>query len=606
MFEELPEKFRKRFGTWYRIEPRCREDSLSEGVQAKTADALWFLTRQWMTGEFKGEDAGSPISVDIEYSTQGLDFSDLSGDITGNKPIPLECLVEREQPVLNYRERVRIGQEFERRLKVEFERKKKLIYFENILSILRNDVDVSFPAETIDWENLDNVTASYVHFMTKRVIDGKIILNPLYSFEDKKIPFSSLLNKVKEDITKEWYPSLYSLPTKTQSKTWNNESLDYRFEANNKKQKVYLKAPEYRNGTLDWYTFEGEPSDTTNWEKSSENHSANKTSPTPINIAGTSPRWWSFEDARINFGNLDVAKPDIAKLMLMEMALIYSDDWFAVPLPIPYGNLARIDTLCVRDVFGESFDIKPARHIEKDPLDRFDMFTLSPIDDHFGSGIGIEDQFENKRSLVARPLLLIPPVSNTRMESKPFDEVLFHRDEGANMVWAIERIVSNGIGKPIDGYDAQRERLHRLYAGEYQMLDELNSFITSSLAKPDNKLDDEDRKKSIKLAQIIKARLQDLNPNSLPTPKQNDVSAYRLSTTVPENWIPFIPHSKPGSRYQLRRAKMMRNTDHAMVEHDTLPRSFITQTLIKLKISEDKFDCKRHLNHTLARHHFCG
>jgi hypothetical protein len=52
-----------------RLEPRCRSDSFMRGLGARTADPLWMLTRQWQVGEFIGEDAGSPIDIEVQYVT---------------------------------------------------------------------------------------------------------------------------------------------------------------------------------------------------------------------------------------------------------------------------------------------------------------------------------------------------------------------------------------------------------------------------------------------------------------------------------------------------------------------------------------------------------
>ena len=48
---------------WDRIEPHTRDPELEEGLQARLADPLWLLSRQWQLGEFRGEDAASPIHV---------------------------------------------------------------------------------------------------------------------------------------------------------------------------------------------------------------------------------------------------------------------------------------------------------------------------------------------------------------------------------------------------------------------------------------------------------------------------------------------------------------------------------------------------------------
>lgn len=68
-FHKLSPEFNKRFDTWQRIEPRCRQNNFARGIQARTADPLWMLARQWQMGEFQAEDAGSPIEVELSYST---------------------------------------------------------------------------------------------------------------------------------------------------------------------------------------------------------------------------------------------------------------------------------------------------------------------------------------------------------------------------------------------------------------------------------------------------------------------------------------------------------------------------------------------------------
>lgn len=52
-------------------------------------------------------------------------------------------------------------------------------------------------------------------------------------------------------------------------------------------------------------------------------------------------RWWDFEDGAISFGNIDTDKRDIAKMIVMDFALISGNDWFEIPLPLEIGSLTR-------------------------------------------------------------------------------------------------------------------------------------------------------------------------------------------------------------------------------------------------------------------------
>ena len=54
--------------------------------------------------------------------------------------------------------------------------------------------------------------------------------------------------------------------------------------------------------------------------------------PVPVSFAGMpNTRWWAFEDGKTNFGDIDAATTDLAKLMFLEFALVYSNDWFVIP-----------------------------------------------------------------------------------------------------------------------------------------------------------------------------------------------------------------------------------------------------------------------------------
>ena len=48
-------------------------------------------------------------------------------------------------------------------------------------------------------------------------------------------------------------------------------------------------------------------------------------------------RWWNFEDSVTDFGQLDAEHVDLAKLLVMEFALVWGNDWYSVPVPITVG-----------------------------------------------------------------------------------------------------------------------------------------------------------------------------------------------------------------------------------------------------------------------------
>src|SRR3954468_17935979 len=85
--------------TWSRLEPLPTSDDVSEALQAKVADPLWMLARQWQFNEFQAEDAGRPIAAVVRIA--GVPVTSLAGANTPAIALdgapPIEALVEREQ-----------------------------------------------------------------------------------------------------------------------------------------------------------------------------------------------------------------------------------------------------------------------------------------------------------------------------------------------------------------------------------------------------------------------------------------------------------------------------------------------------------------------------
>ena len=50
---------------WNRLVPYARSSDLMDNLQARVADPMWMLGRQWQLGEFQGEDAGSLVDTQL-------------------------------------------------------------------------------------------------------------------------------------------------------------------------------------------------------------------------------------------------------------------------------------------------------------------------------------------------------------------------------------------------------------------------------------------------------------------------------------------------------------------------------------------------------------
>lgn len=578
LFPSIPWFFRQWYSAFGRVEARCRTKEFDQGLQARTADPLWMLGRQWQVGEFQGEDAGSPIEVSLKHSTQLIKQVVLGDEddavMLGDKP--LEILVERETLELSWRDRAQIGQEFERMVKQEFTPDGADTVTRIIKWYRGEKRALARPPDEV-WVDTDHATRRFIEFMKGRVVDGKVLLTTkITPPESAKFPVDLIarLTKVLDEL-EDWCTRANMFIHSSRSKAWRGEQLDYRFDLNPSGDtgdgQTHLQAPDYRNGDLDWYNFSRVTPLRGQWEE----HGTQKITPTRISVAGTSPRWWAFEDAVTDFGKLDVAKPDLTKLALMEFALIYGDDWFSVPLPVRMSNLVRIDEFIVRDVFGEDTSVEMVQSAKRadpttNPLTSWEMFTLATK--------GVPEKVTDSNAL------FIPTLTGFHEESPPLEEVRFLRDEGANMVWGVEYTLRNGLGHPVNGFDAQRERNECRIEAEIKMLRQRIDEIVNELADPAI-TSERQAELEVEKTQALQ-RINRLQEG--PRPASSGVPLYRLASTVAENWIPFLPanasayriesfitneaspyHRESFPNIRLLRAQMIRNIQNQKAERVT-------------------------------------
>jgi len=81
---------------WNRLEGRPRTKNFDRALKAEVRDALFMLTKQWQMGEFKGDDAGSPVITKVHMETTKLNKYRADGHATQGfeNNVPLETKVE--------------------------------------------------------------------------------------------------------------------------------------------------------------------------------------------------------------------------------------------------------------------------------------------------------------------------------------------------------------------------------------------------------------------------------------------------------------------------------------------------------------------------------
>jgi hypothetical protein len=505
--------------SWMRLEPRSRDAEMNASLQARIYDPLWLLARQWQLGEFQGEDNGSPVIAHWRAECAPLTRYH-SGAIAPNtrvdapsydSRVPLETLVEREpvRPAANptpQPERLRLaaeaGQQFLRILELQ------------PLSRDYRDAFVGaypFPALTLEQRAaLDRDSLAFFDLMAARVPDGRRLHTAFRSAGAGAIAIAPALQIAPADLAEvekaarlwlQWMETLFSEP-EAGNPSWLPERMEYAFSVATRLSdgECILTAKEYFDGKLDWHAFDANPEVTLGAATDPASTEITRTViPAPVSFRGMpAARFWEFEDAQVDFGSVDAGPTDLARMLLVEFALDYGNDWFVIPIELDIGSVYRTRSLIVTDTFGVHTLIKSSSELG-DPHSTWRMFQHS----------------YTRESGIARPasnLFFLPPSLVQSLESRPIEEVLFLRDEMANLAWGVERLIESPAERPLNRFEAYLEKKRR---GE--------------LATGDR-----------------------IAPAAGPL-------RYRLSTEIPDYWIPLLP-ARAGEGLRLKRGAVL-NTD---------------------------------------------
>jgi hypothetical protein len=499
--------------SWLRLEPRSRDTEMNTSLQARIYDPLWLLARQWQFGEFEGEDNGSPVVTHWRAEAAPLTRYRLgpAGKQTNARKydgahLPLEALVEREtvrpeadsvsQPA-KLRFAAEAGQHFLRLLDLQpIKSEVRALYRAAFIR------EYSFaPLSEAQRAQLDRDSLAFLDLMTGRVPDGRRLaaaFRPGSSGEIALAPALKIDEGDRAEVEKaarlwlQWSKALFSEP-EADDAAWLPERMEYAFSvgARFSDGERVLTASEYYEGRLDWYAFDANPDAKLGTPAENPIKSITHTAiPAPAAFRGMpAARFWEFEDAQVNFGAIDAGPTDVLRLLLVEFALSYGNDWFVIPVELEVGALYRSISLVLTDSFGERTSLRPTAELPE-PFSSWRMFQQSPL----------------RGSVQPNPSasqFFLPPSLVKSLESKPIEEVLFLRDEMANMAWGVERVIESASEQPLNRFEQQR---------------------VAALPPP---------------------------PEAKPTP------IYKLATEVPDYWVPLVP-VKRSAGLRLKRAKVLR------------------------------------------------
>jgi hypothetical protein len=543
----LSEDFRAALIMWNRLEGRPRKEDFDRSLRAEVRDPLWMLTRQWQFGEFKGEDAGSAVKARVQLNTTRIDryaVKSENRDATGgeqflnavpyDQSFPLEIEVEREPllpdgPEPNTSDlalRTQMGRHWMRLLKqagLGLPNVKAAIVqefgFDDISE--RDPANLNEQLEAAHLES-DPLAWQALRAVKGRLPDGRKLLIAIKNgtfdtFVDAQ--FDAVLAQVLKDLGKDfhsWFERLYSQPQTNIEDAWAPSYLEYQFavsapEDESGEKRATLVAEQYYRGILDWYAFDVDSQrrlqdlpETEFPENGFEVRPPVGFLPSQIEFNGMpNVRWWEFEDRRTDFGSIRSGTADLPLLLLAEFGLIYGNDWTVIPYNLAVGSLTDIKGIIVTDVFGIQTLIRPAGQGQRMDWQKWSMYNLRST--------ASVDSVDSR--------LFLPPSVAKVYESSPIEKVVLARDEMSNLVWGVEETIPGVLGRGVNGFEAGKALSNYFSTNERE---------TPATRTPNN------------------AKIQ-----------------YVLGTSVPENWIPFIPARKPGSTREIRlqRARMPRLTD---------------------------------------------
>ncbi|HUN09903.1 MAG TPA: hypothetical protein PLQ56_25090 [Aggregatilineales bacterium] len=402
----------------YRIEGNSRSDEVATGQESRIADPLWMLARQWQVGEFRGEDAASPVL--IQYSMHTSPVSTFrsykaNGSTQIDSSVPLEMYAEQQVPssLAAFARAAEAGSHFLRMLSASG--------FDALRAGIRDQYSLAAPSQ------IEPEETAWVQMLIRRSCDGERI------YRERSHILNGIQNQVNlvtvVNAWVAWYEDRFADDARFDS--WDSERMEYRFTvaASDEANSVVLEAKEYQGGHLDWYSFDIQEQKRRVPAKS-QNPPTKNVLPTPVRFAGmAASRWWEFEDGSVNFGDVSASAVDFARMITAAFAAAYGDDWYVVPVRVPIGSIAQIQELSVLDSFGDRHRIASVASGDgKKRTWRF--FELNGDDEN--------------------PGLFVPAVALGRVEGRPTEMVTLIRDETENIAWGIEQRYEGVAERTID------------------------------------------------------------------------------------------------------------------------------------------------------------
>ena len=473
-----------------RLEPDSITGDPAPAAEARIADPAWMLGRQWQLGELTGEDAGSVVSVRVASRalpiTAWAPLDDVTSTLQDVRWRPWHDGALLEELVQDVPELV-----FGRGLRQRAEAGAQLVDLlvdageAELAAALATRHPLTLMPDPDDPLGLHDPQAERLFAaLAGTVPDGLALAEELQAGEPAWLAEAADENAAR-GAAAEWLDWLVGAPDS--GGAWSTGRLEYRFALRfgDQQHAVFARGAQFGSAEVRWNDLE--------WvEEASGELPEGSPAGRPVGTEATmlatplrypgmpADRYWQLEDGAVDLGAIEAQPHDLARLCLAEFAMTSGDDWLAVPVDGLLGAINQVTAVELTDDFGDTATVEEL--VDPD----FTMFKVA-----------------SARGRLLRGIVL-PPVAAGTIVGEALEEVLFLRDEMANMAWAVEHIVQGRSGDP------------RRRASERQ---------------PD--------------------------PDPWPEGLTQQERVYRLQSAVPAHWIPLVPVSLQPGQVSLRKAALL-------------------------------------------------
>ena len=371
------------------LEPLPPTTDLEQGLRARVADPLWFLARQWQLGEHQGEDASSPVMVRCDVTHQSIAYDPRRPELDPTV-VPAEALVEAEPgDWWTIGRRIRLGR-------------------------VASPLLAGLSAAERDALRFGELPVPYADLANE--IDGRAV------FQSGVLAGNAIWSEVKSPA----------------ADRWSARDLCYHAPFNADRQRLLVR--DHDGGDVDWYSVDGASGVV--WARAAKPAKARTVTVLPSRLAypgAPNPRWWQIEERDVDIGGFAPDRSHLGSMLLLDVVLEHSDDWFWMPVPPPppnpdgtvppsAGQVIHLEHVIVTDSFDQEWALSPPPEAG---ASAWSMFRTRGLD---------------KGALVVWPVAVAPQTGSL------LDEVHLGVDEDANLAWGIE-VRADGVAL-LDNTDA--------------------------------------------------------------------------------------------------------------------------------------------------------